>query len=396
MASMLAELRRLVTPELRSEMTRQTHEPDDAITKAYQAAIPAYAATIAIRSDDRGFINQLMDLASDAGADPDPLGTAMRVASSPAAIETTATGGWLSTLFGENLSGVTKSLARYAGIRQSSASSLLLTCAPLVFGYLGRLIRSHSLSATDLAERLRIERPEIDSALSAGFEVPGIVRKPYDRTRVIVDETTRHEPQRERAAFPLLALLAALGIAGLIWWAIDSARHGELPRRATVENSAPNAVGTTGTVSRPSSPALPEHPDFRFPAGTIEDRLSRYLASPGAGSMNVDLDRVEFQSGSSRLTQTSRMQLGNLAAILRAYPDATITVAGHTDNVGSEAANLALSRARAESVAKALTNADVAADRIRAEGYGSQKPVADNSTAAGRSQNRRVTIEVAR
>ena len=112
--------------------------------------------------------------------------------------------------------------------------------------------------------------------------------------------------------------------------------------------------------------------------------------------MNVDLDRVEFQSGSSRLTQTSRMQLGNLAAILRAYPDATITVAGHTDNVGSEAANLALSRARAESVAKALTNADVAADRIRAEGYGSQKPVADNSTAAGRSQNRRVTIEVAR
>jgi OmpA-OmpF porin, OOP family len=47
-------------------------------------------------------------------------------------------------------------------------------------------------------------------------------------------------------------------------------------------------------------------------------------------------------------------------------------------------------------VAKTLINAGVAMDHIRAEGYGSQHPVADNSTAAGRSQNRRVTIEVAR
>jgi Bacterial protein of unknown function (DUF937) len=123
MASVLAELRRLVSPELRSEVARQTHEPDNAIAKAYDAAIPACAATIANRSDDRGFINQLMDLARDASADPDPLGTAMRLASSPAAIDTTATGAWLSRLFGQNLSGVTNSLARYAGIRESSASS---------------------------------------------------------------------------------------------------------------------------------------------------------------------------------------------------------------------------------------------------------------------------------
>ena len=112
--------------------------------------------------------------------------------------------------------------------------------------------------------------------------------------------------------------------------------------------------------------------------------------------MQVDLDRVEFESRSSRLTPKSRAQIGDLASILRKYPNATVVVAGYTDNVGREAANLALSQARAESVAKALTNADVAAGRIRAEGFGSQKHVADNSTAAGRLQNRRVTIEVTR
>jgi outer membrane protein OmpA-like peptidoglycan-associated protein len=359
-------------------MARQTHEPDYAIAKAYDAAIPACAATVANRSDDRGFINQLMDLASDASVNPDPHGSAMR-------------------LFGQNLSGVTNSLARYAGIRESSASSLLMICAPLVFGYLGRLIRSHNLNAIDLAARLRIERPEIESALPAGFEMPGIARNAHDTSRVVVDETTRREPQRERSAFPLVAVLAALGFAGLLWWAIDSARHREPPRQAKVENTTPNAVGTTGAVTRPPSPALlPDQSHFGFPAGSIEDRLSRYLASSGSGSMKVDLDRVKFETGSSTLTQKSRAQIGDVAAILRTYPKATVTVAGYTDNVGRETANLALSRARAETVAKALNNAGVAADHIRAESYGSQNPVADNSTAAGRSQNRRVTIDVAR
>src|SRR4030095_15444731 len=117
---------------------------------------------------------------------------------------------------------------------------LLLTCAPLVFGYLGRLIRSQNLTAAGLADQLRSERAEIDAALPAGFEVPGVVRRPHERTRIGVDETMRRAPQRERSAFPFAALLLALGSAGLIWWTIDSARHRELPRRAKVENTTPN------------------------------------------------------------------------------------------------------------------------------------------------------------
>jgi Ca2+-transporting ATPase len=163
-----------------------------------------------------------------------------------------------------------------------------------------------------------------------------------------------------------------------------------------IDNAAPNAVGTTGTLSRPRTGALPQNLRFAFPAGSIEDRVSRYLESAGGGSMKVNLDRVGFERGSSTLTPQSRRQVENLAAILRAYPKATVVVAGHTDNIGSAADNLALSRARAESVARALTNAGVAADRVRAEGYGSQLPMADNSTEDGRSQNRRVTLEVSR
>jgi Outer membrane protein and related peptidoglycan-associated (lipo)proteins len=167
------------------------------------------------------------------------------------------------------------------------------------------------------------------------------------------------------------------------------------PTRAKVETASPNAVGTTGTVN-PLPRALPENPNLAFPAGSTEDRLASYLASPGTGSTSINLNRVGFESGSARLMPESREQVGNIAAILRAYPKATVVIAGHTDNVGSETANLALSRARAETVAWELRNAGVAADRVRVEAYGRDKPVADNSTEHGRSQNRRVTLHVTR
>jgi outer membrane protein OmpA-like peptidoglycan-associated protein len=378
MASMIAELRKLVSPELLSDVTRQTHESDFAMTKACDAAIPAFAATIANRADDRGFMNQFVNLATGATADTG-----------------TAAGGWLSTLFGQNLAGATNSLARYAGIRESSASSLLMTCAPLIIGYFGRLIRSHNLSSTDLAERLRAERPHIESAMPAGFEMPWI-HKPYETTRELVDETTRHPASRHEGwTVPIGALVAALLLGGLVWWGIESSRTREIPRVA-VKTTAPSAVGTTGTFSRPPSPALPEPSRFAFRSGTAEDRLSRYLASTASGSMKVDLDRIGFGIGSSTLRPPSRAQIDNVAAILREYPKATVNVAGHTDNMGNEKANLALSRARAETVARALTNAGVNADRVHAAGYGSQNPIADNSTARGRGQNRRVTLEVSR
>jgi len=289
-------------------------------------------------------------------------------------------------MFGKNLVSVTNSLSRYAGIRASTASSMLVTFAPIVLGYFGRLIRRHNLSATALAERVRAERPDIESAVPADFEMPWI-HQPHKTTRELVDETTRHPASRHEGwALPMASLVAALCLGGLVWWGIASSKNSE-----PVRDTAPIATGTTGTLlSRP----FPERSPFAFRSGSAEDRLSKYLASTGSGSMKVDLDRIGFDIGSATLTPPSQAQIDNIAAILREYPNATVTVAGHTDNLGNEQTNLALSRARAETVANALINAGVNADRVHAKGYGGQKPVADNSTARGRAQNRRVTLEV--
>jgi outer membrane protein OmpA-like peptidoglycan-associated protein len=390
MASMLAELRNLVTPELISEMSRETHQPEAAVTRAYDAAIPAVAAFVANKSRDHRFMNQLVDLAASASADPDPVKSAMRLASS-ASPDTGSAAGWMSSLFGQHLGGVTTNLARYAGVNEPSASSLLRTCAPLVLGFIGRFIRSNNLSAAGLADYLQREQSQIAAAVPAGFEVPGIVQPPDE---AVVDDDMR-PPRGERWAFPMTAVLMALGIASLLWWAKEP-NGGKEPPRAKVETSEPGAVGTAGTIDPTRTPMFSERPSIAIPGGSSEDRLASYLASAGTGSMGLSLDRTVFATGSARLLPESKRQIDDVAFILRAHPNATVLIAGHTDNVGSDSANLALSRARAEMVASAFRDAGVAPERIRVEAYGSQKPVADNATASGRAQNRRVTLDVTR
>jgi outer membrane protein OmpA-like peptidoglycan-associated protein len=73
-------------------------------------------------------------------------------------------------------------------------------------------------------------------------------------------------------------------------------------------------------------------------------------------------------------------------------PEANLEVQGHTDNKGSEKKNLKLSETRAKAVVKYLNKKGIDSSRLRAVGYGSEKPIADNDDAAGRAQNRRVEL----
>jgi len=101
-----------------------------------------------------------------------------------------------------------------------------------------------------------------------------------------------------------------------------------------------------------------------------------------------------MDSGSAVLSPEARDQIDNIATILRAYPRATVTIAGYTDKEGSETANMALSKARAEAVAGKLTAAGVSAERVHPEGFGSQRPMGSNTTDSGRAENRRVVLQV--
>ncbi|UOO83182.1 OmpA family protein [Uruburuella testudinis] len=103
-------------------------------------------------------------------------------------------------------------------------------------------------------------------------------------------------------------------------------------------------------------------------------------------------ESVTFATNSATLSTAAQDALTRAAQTLVQYPDTTLTVAGHTDNTGSDAINEPLSQRRAQAVAGYLNQRGVATSRLSTVGYGSRQPVASNATAEGRAQNRRVEI----
>ena len=84
--------------------------------------------------------------------------------------------------------------------------------------------------------------------------------------------------------------------------------------------------------------------------------------------------------------------MDQLADILNKYPNAKLTIEGHTDNTGSNAYNLTLSKNRAQAVVDYLVTKGIAISRLNAVGFGEDKPVTTNNTAEGRTLNRRVEL----
>ncbi|SKA08734.1 OmpA family protein [Consotaella salsifontis] len=86
--------------------------------------------------------------------------------------------------------------------------------------------------------------------------------------------------------------------------------------------------------------------------------------------------------------------LNSVAIVLRKFDKTIVDVAGHTDSQGSDSYNFALSQRRASAVAQYLTSQGLNPQRFNVQGYGESAPIADNSSEAGRAQNRRVEIAI--
>ena len=136
--------------------------------------------------------------------------------------------------------------------------------------------------------------------------------------------------------------------------------------------------------------------ELNIPELGIENKLLAFIKSDKTVDKETwfDFDRLLFQTGSATLEPQSQEQLKNIAEILKAYPAVHVKLGGYTDNTGSMANNLKLSQDRANSVRVELEKMGIAANRLAAEGYGQEHPVASNDTEEGRAQNRRISIRV--
>ena len=111
-------------------------------------------------------------------------------------------------------------------------------------------------------------------------------------------------------------------------------------------------------------------------------------------SKEFTLDNVYFETGKSVLKKESFVELDELFEYLSYKKTTVIEIGGHTDNTGSEANNLTLSKNRAESVKNYLVQKGIKADQIITKGYGENRPIADNNFEEGRSINRRTEVRI--
>ena len=121
--------------------------------------------------------------------------------------------------------------------------------------------------------------------------------------------------------------------------------------------------------------------------GAIVERVGEGIQVTFDSGMLFDFDSDVVRS-------EPRTNMRNLAASLDKYPGSDLLIAGHTDSVGTDAYNLALSERRANAAVAYLAGQGVSRSRMRARGLGETEPVAPNETEAGRSRNRRVEVAI--
>ncbi|WP_345167250.1 OmpA family protein [Algibacter aquimarinus] len=130
--------------------------------------------------------------------------------------------------------------------------------------------------------------------------------------------------------------------------------------------------------------------------GTVANNGCPEVTEEIQKTLNEYAKTILFDTGKSTIKAQSEEVLGDIIGILKEYPTAKFTVEGHTDSVGSEKLNQRLSDSRANSVKEYLINNGIDAFRLSALGYGESKPIDSNKTRAGRANNRRVEINLAK
>ncbi|HNT70837.1 MAG TPA: OmpA family protein, partial [Bacteroidales bacterium] len=110
--------------------------------------------------------------------------------------------------------------------------------------------------------------------------------------------------------------------------------------------------------------------------------------------MHYRLHNIYFAFNSADILSSSQKVLDEFIVFLNDHPTMTISIEGHTDNVGSDEFNLILSENRAKAVYNYLVNNGIDADRLQYKGFGETAPIATNETEEGRAMNRRTEFVI--
>ncbi|MBV6440760.1 MAG: OmpA family protein [Haliscomenobacteraceae bacterium CHB4] len=163
------------------------------------------------------------------------------------------------------------------------------------------------------------------------------------------------------------------------------------------EDACPEKKGLSANKGCPDTDGdgVFDHED-RCPeiAGVAAAKGCPEIKAEDKATLERAVKQVQFKTGEDKFLPQSYPTLDEVAALMNKYPGYSLTISGHTDNLGGAETNQSLSERRAYACYLYLMRKDVALSRMSYAGYGESRPIATNSTAAGRAQNRRVEFEL--
>jgi OmpA-OmpF porin, OOP family len=375
------------------DLASRLGESSQGVSRGMESSAASLIDGLGHRAGDSGWMSQIHNLVSQAPSELNISNLTLAATGAgtvPASATSVLDSGkrFLSQVFGGNQSFVTQSIAHSSGLRLASTSALMSLAAPLLMSSLGRLVRNDGLTAGQLGRLVS------DQGAGVRDLVPESVENMLEGrgTTVVNDRAveplavgTVTEPRRRS---PWLWILPLLVLLAFFFWVVN---------RSHVSRVAETARTNIGNLGDFVARKLPNNIDLSIPQFGVENRLLDFIQDPSKvvnANTWFNFDRLLFATDSATLRPESEEQLRNIAAILRAYPNVHMKIGGFTDNTGDAQYNLKLSQDRADSVVAYLVQLGIAPDRLEAQGYGEQYPVADNSTEQGRAQNRRIAMQV--
>ncbi|MBI2429811.1 MAG: DUF11 domain-containing protein [Ignavibacteriales bacterium] len=162
----------------------------------------------------------------------------------------------------------------------------------------------------------------------------------------------------------------------------------------SVSHSKPVKIRIRASKKLPTVALETVYVEIRKPLEKLEEKVADAVKLVESLKQNstkaVIMECITFEMGKTILTKDATIVLDNIATALRENPDLKIQVNGHTDNTGNATANRNVSLARAQEVRRYLVQKGISEERLFAQGFGPDKPIATNKTREGRAKNRRV------
>lgn len=417
MAVNLLELSKsALTPDIISKLSGLLGDDSGKIQSAVKDTLPAIIGSLMNKTSTDAGASDVLKLIKDGGYDGSMLSnidTSLLDKNKFFGIINGATN-TLNSLFGDHLKGVTNFISKDSGVSSNSASSILGFLSAIIMSLIGKQVIGSGLNANGLTGLLSGQKGFLAGLIPSGI---GALLGLAGLNKITSNVKEYKEKEEEKGGFKKLLpwLLIALGalILLFIWKSCNKDTVPVKPKVDSVKTDVTKkveqsfvAAPKTGDVEMDSIYAtlgkftlkkLADGTEIIIAEKGVEFNLISFIedkSKPADKETWFSFDRILFETNKSSLKPSSGLQLANIAAIMKAYPNVEIKIGGYTDNTGNPKANMKLSQDRANSAMAELVKLGVPEAKMKAEGYGDQFPVASNDTPEGRAQNRRTSVRV--